>query len=112
MRILSANSMSLTDSRSMKDLNVDEIALVKKAALACFEIINNRISKDKKIGIVCGNSNNSSDGFCLANILKDNDYDVSVFYFFDLNKMNKTCRHFYDLVSDVDSNTNNLNKCD
>lgn len=112
MRILSANSMSLTDLRSMNDLGVDDITLVKRAALACFEIIGERITKDKKIGIVCGNSNNSSDGFCLANILKDNDYDVSAFYFFDLNKMNKTCRHFYDLVSDVDSNTNNLNKCD
>ncbi len=112
MRILSANSMSLSDKRTMTDLNVDEITLVKKAALACFEVINNRISKDKQIGIVCGNSNNSSDGFCLANILREHGFKVSVFYFFDLNKMNKTCRYFYDLVCGIDENINDLDACD
>ncbi len=112
MRILSANSMSITDSRSMKDLNVDEITLVKRAAIACFKILNRKNIKNKKIAIVCGNSNNSSDGFCLANILKDNGYDVSTFYFFDLNKMNKTCRYFYELVDDVNTDINDLKKCD
>ena len=112
MRILSSNSMSITDSRSMKDLNVDEITLVKKAAFACFEVINSRINKDKKIGIVCGNSNNSSDGFCLVNVLKEHGFDVSAFYFFDLNKMNKTCRFFYGLVNDIDLDINNLDTCD
>ncbi len=112
MRILSANSMSITDSRTMSDLRVDDITLVKKAARACFEIIKNKVDKTQNIGIVCGNSNNSSDGFCLANILKENGFMVSVFYFFDLNKMNKTCRYFYELVADINTDINDIKKCD
>lgn len=112
MRILSTNSMSITDKRSMDDLSVDDIFLVKKAAFACFKIIEKRIDKNQKIGVVCGNSNNSSDGFCLANILVDEGYDVSLFYFFDSKKMNQTCKYFYSLVKNINNNLDDLNKCD
>ncbi len=88
--------MSITDSRTMIDQNIDDKYLVKKAAKACFEILKKYVDTNKKILIVCGNSNNSSDGFYLAKILKENNYLVDVLYTLDINKMNKTCRYFYD----------------
>ncbi len=94
MRILTSESMSITDKRTMEDLNVDDIYLVDKAANAIFGCIKEDI-KDKKVLIVCGNSNNSSDGFRLASILKEHNISVDVLYTLDLNKMNKTCYYFY-----------------
>ena len=96
MRILTGEAMSITDSRTMIDKHIDDKYLVKKAAQACFEIIEKYVDIDKRILLVCGNSNNSSDGFCLAKILKEKHYQVDVLYTLDLNKMNKTCRYFYD----------------
>lgn len=111
MRILTSKSMSMCDQRSMIDQGVDEIYLVKKAAKACFEKIIDKISINSKIIVVCGNSNNSSDGFCLASILNSKGYKVKVLYLFDKSKMNKTCSYFYseDLITD---DINCLNKAD
>ena len=69
MRILTSESMSMCDRRSMDDQKVDEIYLVNKAARACFDNLRDKINHDSKIIVVCGNSNNSSDGFCLIDIL-------------------------------------------
>ena len=65
MRILTSESMSMCDRRSMDDQKVDEIYLVNKAARSCFDNLKDKINFDSKIVVVCGNSNNSSDGFCL-----------------------------------------------
>ena len=95
MRILTSESMSMCDRRSMDDQKVDEIYLVNKAARACFDNLKDKINFDSKIIVVCGNSNNSSDGFCLTDILLKEGYDAKALYLFDKSKMNKTCSHFY-----------------
>lgn len=95
MRILTSESMSMCDRRSMDDQKVDEIYLVNKAARACFDNLKDKINFDSKIIVVCGNSNNSSDGFCLTDILIKEGYDAKALYLFDKSKMNKTCSHFY-----------------
>ena len=95
MRILTSESMSMCDRRSMDDQKVDEIYLVNKAARACFDNLRDKINHDSKIIVVCGNSNNSSDGFCLTDILIKKGYYAKALYLFDKSKMNKTCGHFY-----------------
>ena len=56
MRILTGEAMSITDSRTMIDKHIDDKYLVKKAAQACFEIIEKYIDIDKRILLVCGKS--------------------------------------------------------
>lgn len=116
IRILSKESMSITDKKTMYDKDVNEIDLVCKAANECFKSVQD-IAKNKKIVVACGNSNNSSDGFKLAKILRENNYDCIVFYDFELSHMNKTCTYFYEdymseykefITNDVDI----FNSCD
>ena len=97
MKVLSSEAMSLTDKRTMIDQNVDEVDLVKRASKACFEYVKKIVlDKDKNIVVVCGNSNNAADGFGLAFLLKENNYkNTKVLYVGNLEKMNKTCHHFY-----------------
>lgn len=95
MKILSSNSMKYCDKQTMIDNNVNEIDLVKRAALACFNLIRDDILYDYKVLVVCGNSNNSADGFRLAKILKDDKVSVDVSFVGNLKKMNETCSYFY-----------------
>ena len=96
MRILTSESMSKCDKRTMSYQKVDEIYLVKKAAQAIFEKIKDKLNLKAKIIIVCGNSNNSSDGFCLCDLLNKKGYDASVLYLFDKAFMKATCNYFYN----------------
>lgn len=110
MNILTSNSMSISDKQSMIDQHVNEIDLVKRASKACINILINdiKVDKDVLITIVCGNSNNSSDGFCMARDLLKLGYKVKVLFVGNQEKMNDTCKHFYlDLLADYfDSTTN------
>lgn len=110
MNILTSESMSLTDRQTMIDQHVNEIDLVKRASKSCIDILINdiKIDKDVLITIVCGNSNNSSDGFCIARDLLNLGYKVKVLFVGSQEKMNDTCKHFYlDLLADYfDSTTN------
>lgn len=100
--------MSITDKQTMIDQHVNEIDLVKRASRACVNILINdiKIDKDVLITIVCGNSNNSSDGFCIARDLLNLGYKVKVLFVGSQEKMNDTCKHFYlDLLADYFDST-------
>lgn len=108
MNILTSESMSITDKQFMVDQGVNEIDLVKRAAQSCVEVLISdiKISKDVLIGVVCGSSNNSSDGFAIARLLLKLGYKVKVLLVGNPEKMNETCKHFYlELLADYFDST-------
>lgn len=91
--------MKLIDTKSMEDQEADEICLVNRAAASCFEVLETKlnINHSLKIVVICANSNNSSDGYKLADILLDKGYsNTYVISAGDVLKMNATCRYFHD----------------
>ena len=53
--------------------------LISRAASACAEIIMERFDNTKSFLIVCGSGNNGKDGYGIAQILKDNGYNVDAY---------------------------------
>lgn len=99
MKILTAEAMKLTDKRTMEDEHVTELDLVRRAAAAICKTISEEIRPDlaAKIAIVCGNSNNASDGFALAGLLLDAGYEnTMVYHISNPDNMKSTCRFFYE----------------
>ncbi len=73
------------------NINNNSLELMYRAALGVF----NSVNWHGKVGIFCGSGNNAGDGYALALILKENNYDCDIILV--SNKFSNDGKHYYDL---------------
>lgn len=89
MKILNAKQMQLADQATIKNEPINSIDLMERAALRCFEYIEDQNIEDKNIHIFCGMGNNGGDGLVIARHLFEEDYMIETYIV-----------HFSDTMSD------------
>lgn len=83
--VLTAEEMKQADSRMIKDIGVPSLVLMERAALQCIETMQEEKCDFSKILVVCGSGNNGGDGFAVARMLYELNYNVDVAFVGNLN---------------------------
>jgi len=78
MQILSAEQIRAWDEFTILNEPVSSIALMERAATACFEWLKQNNFEGSNFSIFCGKGNNGGDGLALARLLAANDSQVTV----------------------------------
>ena len=79
MKIFSVSQIRNWDSYTMSHEPVKSIALMERAAVACFNWIIQNFNKNTSFKIFCGKGNNGGDGLAIARLLSVKKYKVSVY---------------------------------
>lgn len=101
--VISVNNMRLSDKATI-DGGTLGITLMYRAAMGVY----NSVSWNGKIGIYCGSGNNAGDGYALALILKNKNYDVDIILCSD--KFSFDGKYYYDMCVKNDINIIKFNK--
>ncbi len=78
LKILSVDQIKKSDALTIEREPIASIDLMERASCAFTTWFVQRVDNTKKIGVVCGTGNNGGDGLAIARMLKDWNYDVSV----------------------------------
>lgn len=76
-KILTSRQMKSVDDLTINELGLPAEVLMERAALSVADEINAR-HLGGKVLVVCGSGNNGADGICLARILFDRRFDVTL----------------------------------
>lgn len=98
--VISVNNMRLSDKATI-DGGTLGITLMYRAAMGVY----NFVKWNGKIGIYCGSGNNAGDGYALALILNNKNYDVDIILCSD--KFSFDGKYYYDMC--VKNNINIIN---
>lgn len=96
MYTLSPDTIKYADALAKDKYGIPELTLMKNAAKACFDIIENRLDKSDRILVLCGKGNNGGDGYELASILKNEGFDVTVINIFGCQPNTHTAQAVYN----------------
>lgn len=77
-KLFSAIQLRAADAYTIQHEPIKSLALMERAATACFEWIKNKPFKLPDIHVVCGLGNNGGDGLALARLLLEAGYAVGV----------------------------------
>ncbi len=72
---------------AIEKYNIAETDLMQRAGHAAFELVNGLEDRPESIGIVCGKGNNAGDGFVVARLAHQSDYDVVVYTLCDIDEL-------------------------
>lgn len=78
--LLDRNKMQQIDSCAIHTIGIPSLVLMERAALAAANVIKEKADKKAAILAVCGTGNNGGDGVAVARILKEWNFDVSIFF--------------------------------
>lgn len=78
IKILSTDQIRDLDAYTIKNETISSIDLMERASREFVSWFVQRFDLTKRIGIICGTGNNGGDGLAIARLLKDWNYDVSV----------------------------------
>lgn len=78
-RVLTAEQMKKVDEYTIKNIGIESIVLMERAAFGVYEIIKEKYDKRVNILIVCGSGNNGADGVALARMLKQDKYRTTIY---------------------------------
>lgn len=78
MKLFSSEQIRQIDEATIQNVPIASIDLVERAAIACFEWIEERYDDDVIFHVFCGMGNNGADGLALSRLLLKAGYDVSV----------------------------------
>ncbi len=101
MKVVNAQIMRAMDEKAINDYGIHSIVLMEHAANALFSEMIKIIDKDQKIYIVCGQGNNGGDGFALARMLFNHDYQVRV-YCKDVHHLSKDANYEFECLKHTD----------
>jgi hydroxyethylthiazole kinase-like uncharacterized protein yjeF len=91
--------------RELEDLSeekgISKLMLMQNAGRKLFEIISRKYDiKNKKTLVISNHGNNGGDGFVLANLMRQNNYDVKVYFFGKKEKLKKESGYNFLLLKD------------
>lgn len=78
MKILTATQIKDWDKFTIENEPIPSIDLMERAASGCVQWIDQQSWQKKHFRIFCGKGNNGGDGLCIARLLHELDYSVSV----------------------------------
>ena len=99
MRILTKSQSKNLDKTSVKKFKIPESKLMNSAAKCIFDYIENHniaLKKKLRVLILCGKGNNGGDSICLANMLKEKDYDVHAHFLLEKNQISNLSLKHHD----------------
>ena len=79
MKILSAQQIKDADEYAISDGSISSLALMQRAAEACYTWIVNHYNKTHLLSLFCGSGNNGADGLVIARMLQEAGYAVNVY---------------------------------
>ena len=79
-RIMNAAQMKAADLNTIENIGIPSMVLMERAALQVVSEIKCRCKNMDSILVVCGSGNNGGDGFAIARLLIDDEYDVDVVF--------------------------------
>ncbi len=77
-KLFSAAQIRAADMYTIQHEPIASLALMERAAAACFDWIQNKSFKQLNIHVFCGTGNNGGDGLALARLLLEGGYAVGV----------------------------------
>lgn len=78
-KLYSAKQVQALDKSAIEQYNIPGIELMGRAAAACFKAIRQGFPLAKKFAVICGHGNNGGDGFALAVMLAQDNFQVEVY---------------------------------
>jgi len=97
--ILSAAQMQKCDNNTIERHGVPSLVLMERAALSCFEVIEEKYPKVRKIVALCGPGNNGGDGVAIGRLLKLKGKEVSIVVLGDKEKFSTQLKDEIDIAS-------------
>lgn len=76
--ILTAEQMKKADERMIQKIGIPSLVLMERAALQCVAVMKEEKTDLSRALIVCGSGNNGGDGFVIARLLAEENYEVDV----------------------------------
>ena len=76
--VLSANEMKKCDYNTINHYKISSAVLMERASLSVFSMLSEHIDKYSNILVFVGTGNNGGDGVCLARILHNYGFNVSI----------------------------------
>ncbi len=92
MVLFTADEVRVIDQALIEDYGISGISLMKLAARACIESIEQHFSDITHFMVFCGSGNNAGDGYLIAAMLADKGYRVEVVSLGDPNKLTPEAR--------------------
>ncbi|MBQ8166921.1 MAG: NAD(P)H-hydrate epimerase, partial [Lachnospiraceae bacterium] len=96
--IASGDEMSRIDEYAINVIGIPQMVLMERAALAVYDYIHGKFSRDAKVLVVVEGGNNGGDGLALARILHSNGYDVEIYWGEILGKTSEAFKAQLDIV--------------
>jgi NAD(P)H-hydrate epimerase len=78
MRYVTREEMQEIDRRAIEERKIPVDTLMGNAGKAVADLVEERISRDCPIVVVCGRGNNGGDGFIAARLLSEREFEVEV----------------------------------
>ncbi len=78
MKVVTAAEMQEIDRKTIYDIGISSLVLMERAGLACVSKIKDIFGR-RKIVVISGSGNNGGDGFVIARILHNEEWNVRVF---------------------------------
>lgn len=79
--VVTAAQMNAADQFTIQSQGVSGLELMEKAARHCFQVLVEKTAGPCSVAVLAGGGNNGGDGFALARMLAEAQYQVSVFAF-------------------------------
>jgi ADP-dependent NAD(P)H-hydrate dehydratase / NAD(P)H-hydrate epimerase len=79
MQVLSAQQIRDWDEYTIKHEPIASVDLMERAALACFDWLQDNGYNERSFAIFCGKGNNGGDGLAIARLLSQNNQQARVF---------------------------------
>ncbi|MGN1083933.1 MAG: NAD(P)H-hydrate dehydratase, partial [Lachnospiraceae bacterium] len=76
--VLSAAGMKETDHKTIEEAGIPSMVLMERAALAVTGCVMNYVTKQSRVGVLCGTGNNGGDGLAVARLLKEAGVSVTI----------------------------------
>ena len=84
MKIFSAEQIKAWDKYTISHTDIDSLALMERAATACYAWLDKFYPFQKQYAIFCGIGNNGGDGLVIARLLKSHSNEIKIFVIGDI----------------------------
>lgn len=83
------------DRIAIEESGIPGITLMRRAALACVEVVQQRWPKARSARVYCGHGNNAGDGYLIAGILAERGFQTEAVIVGDIKKLGSDASHAY-----------------